>query len=75
MRKAATRLAELRAQVILVARTYAFAGDKDGAQHWLDKAYEDGDSTMVYLKVDPSFEILREDARFQQLLRKMKLPV
>jgi len=49
----------------LVAGIYAFAGDKDGVQHWLDKACEEGDGTMVYLKVDPSFEIPREDARFQ----------
>ena len=40
----------------------------------LELAYQDGDSTMVYLKVDPSFDILRDDARSQALLRKMNFP-
>jgi len=33
---------------------YAFAGEKDLAQHWPERAYQDGDSAMVYLKFDPS---------------------
>jgi uncharacterized protein YpiB (UPF0302 family) len=53
---------------------YASAGDKDLAEQWLEKAYQDGDSTMVYLKVDPSFDMLRDDPRFQALLRKMNFP-
>ena len=57
-----------------IAGMYAFAGDKNLALRWLEKAYQDGDSTMVYLKVDPSFDVLRDDPRFQTLLRKMNFP-
>jgi len=49
-------------------------GCKDPAQQWLEKTYQDGDSTMVYMKVDPSFDTLRDERRFQTLLRKMNFP-
>ena len=74
LRKAAARLAELSGASLGIAQIYAFAGDKDLAQQWLEKAHQDGDSSMVYLKVDPSFDILRDDPRFQALLRKMNFP-
>ena len=74
MGRAAALLAQRSAQPLAIARMYAFAGEKDLAQHWLDEAYENGDSSMVYLKVDPSFDILRDDPRFQALLRKMNFP-
>ncbi|MBN2408651.1 MAG: protein kinase, partial [Candidatus Aminicenantes bacterium] len=75
MSRAAEQLEKLSAQSILIARTFAFAGKGDLALRWLDKAYQDGDSTMVYLKVDPSFDILRDHDRFRELLRKMRLPL
>jgi adenylate cyclase len=74
MRGAAARLAEISAQSILIARFYAFAGEKSLALNWLERAYRDGDSTMVYLKVDPSFDILRDDQRFGDLLLRMNFP-
>ena len=74
MRGAAARLAEISAQSILIARFYAFAGEKNLALNWLERAYRDGDSTMVYLKVDPSFDILRDDQRFKDLLVRMNFP-
>ncbi len=74
LRKAAARLAERSGTSLGIAQIYAFAGDKDLAQEWLEKAHQDGDSSMVYLKVDPSFDILRDDPRFQALLRKMNFP-
>ena len=57
-----------------IARIYAFAGERDLALKRLERAYQDGDSTMVYLKVDRSFDILRDDPRFQSILRKMNFP-
>lgn len=74
MRGAATRLAEISSQSILIARFYAFASERELALNWLERAYLDGDSTMVYLKVDPSFDVLHDDQRFRDLLLRMNFP-
>jgi TolB-like protein/Tfp pilus assembly protein PilF len=74
LRRAAAGMAERSGTSVVIARMYAFAGDRDLALRWLEQACQDGDSTMVYLKVDPSFDILRDDPRFQALLRKMNFP-
>jgi CO dehydrogenase nickel-insertion accessory protein CooC1 len=52
---------------------YAGLGDKEKAFEWLDRAYEDRADYMVYLNVDPRFDPLREDERFQQLLQRIGL--
>jgi predicted Zn-dependent protease len=56
-----------------VAYEYAVAGDIDNAMNWLKKAYEEHDPNLPYL-LSPSFDILRDDPRFQELARKMNLP-
>jgi eukaryotic-like serine/threonine-protein kinase len=38
---------------------------------WLEKAYEERAGFMVYLKVEPLFDPLRDDARFEDLLRRV----
>jgi TolB-like protein/DNA-binding winged helix-turn-helix (wHTH) protein/Flp pilus assembly protein TadD len=58
-----------------VAAAYAFAGDKDNAFKWLDKAYQERDgATITLLKCEPAFKNLRGDPRFADLLRRMGLP-
>jgi TolB-like protein/Tfp pilus assembly protein PilF/predicted Ser/Thr protein kinase len=56
-----------------IATLYTRAGDRDEALAWLEKAYETRDANMPYLNVDPIFDDLRSDPRFQDLLRRMKL--
>ena len=48
--------------------------DKEQAFAWLQKAYLEHSSSMDALKVDPIYDPLRSDARFQELLRRMGLP-
>ncbi len=48
-------------------------GNTDETFKWLDAAYKDRTEPMVYLKVDPRFDSLRSDARFQELLRRVNL--
>jgi tetratricopeptide (TPR) repeat protein len=57
-----------------IATLYTRAGKNNEALKWLEKAYEAHDPNMPYLGVDPIFDILRADPRFQDLLRRMKLP-
>jgi len=40
----------------------------------LEKAYAAHDSQLQYLKVDPFFDPLRDDPRFQDLLQRVGLP-
>ena len=49
-------------------------GDNDAALGWLEKAYQDRNSWMVYTNVSPQLDPLRSDPRFQDLLRRMNFP-
>ena len=44
------------------------------ALQWLTRAYNERDSRLVALKVDPCFDALRSDSTFQDLLRRIGLP-
>jgi eukaryotic-like serine/threonine-protein kinase len=52
---------------------YTRAGMNKEALDWLEKAYEAHDQNSIYLGVDPIFDDLREEPRFQDILRRMKL--
>jgi len=41
------------------------------AFEWLEKAYQDREVEMYWLKVEPPFEPLRTDPRCQQMLEKV----
>lgn len=56
-----------------VAIPYVGLGDKDRAYEWLEKAYQDRSWPMVFLKVEPTFDPLRSDDRFQGLLKRIGL--
>jgi hypothetical protein len=40
---------------------------------WLNKAYAQRSNTMTVLKVEPGYDFLRSDARFQDLTRRVGL--
>jgi TolB-like protein/Flp pilus assembly protein TadD len=58
----------------VIAQAYAAIGDFDQACVWLEKAYEERTFELSNLKVDPRFDCLRSDPRFQDLLRRMNFP-
>jgi TolB-like protein/Tfp pilus assembly protein PilF/predicted Ser/Thr protein kinase len=56
-----------------LANKYLYAGDRDRALEWLERAYEERDGNMPYIGL-PIYDSLRSDPRFEDLLRRMKLP-
>jgi len=56
-----------------VAVMYAFAGNKDNAMEMLEKGYEMRDPMMPYMGYY-AFDLLHDDPRYQDLLRRMNLP-
>ncbi|MCH7755712.1 tetratricopeptide repeat protein, partial [candidate division KSB1 bacterium] len=57
----------------LLAILYCAFGKHDESFSWLDKALEDRHILLCFLKVDPVFNNLRSDSRFNELLKKMGL--
>ena len=55
------------------ALVYAGLGQKNEAFEWLEKAFEDRQWMMAFLKVDPGWDALRSDPRFADLLRRTGL--
>lgn len=49
-------------------------GDEDRSLEMLEKAYENHEASLVWLKIGPVFEPLRDHPRFQALLRRMNFP-
>jgi hypothetical protein len=56
-----------------IAQTYIMAGENDKAIKWLQKSFELHDPVLPGL-LWPLLDNLREDARFQEIARKMNLP-
>ena len=56
-----------------LASIYARLGDHDPALDWLERAYAERDSTLVWLKVHPRFDPLRSAPRFVALLVRLGL--
>ena len=56
-----------------IALIYVGLNDKDEAFDWLEKAFAERSAGMVYLKVEPMFDPIRSDPRFQGLLRRVGL--
>jgi len=79
MRRAADLLAaRARKTYVLsndVAILYALAGENAQALDWLEKSFEERSPHMPYIDAIVEFAPLRSDPRFQDLLRKMNLPV
>ena len=57
----------------ILAWAYAGTGKKDQAFTWLEKAYDQHSSALTALKVDPVYNLLRSDPRFQDLLQRVGL--
>jgi len=57
-----------------IARICAALGKKEEALQWLEIGYRERDPWTVALKVEPRFDDLRSDPRFQDLMVRMNFP-
>jgi len=78
-RKILAKLKELHQRGLVpsgsIGILYGALGELNEAFAWLEKAYEERDPELTYLKVPGRrFAPLRHDARFQQLVRRVGLP-
>jgi tetratricopeptide (TPR) repeat protein len=81
-REAMRRVAEARAArasttfvpPLGLAGLFAHAGEPERVLEWLENAYEAHDPNLPYVGAIPLFDIVRDDPRFQDLLRRMNLP-
>ena len=53
---------------------YGALGDSNEAFAWLERAYEERDPQLTYLKAGRRFEPLRHDPRFRELVHRVGLP-
>jgi hypothetical protein len=79
--KARTILNELKARpkldpvaLVAIADDCSVLGEKDAAFEFLEAAYQERASLLIYLGVRPTFDNIRSDPRFADVLRRMGLP-
>jgi TolB-like protein/Flp pilus assembly protein TadD len=56
------------------AEIYAQWGNIPKALEWLDTAYRTRDPGLLELKAEPTLDPLRQEPRFQEMVRKLKFP-
>lgn len=56
-----------------LANAYVRLGDKDKAFFCFEKLFEARDAAILQFKVEPAYDILRDDPRYDQLVRKLGL--
>jgi len=56
-----------------IALVYAALGEKEDAFEWLEKSYKHHEESLCSIKIDPKFDLLRNDARFTDILKKIGL--
>jgi tetratricopeptide (TPR) repeat protein len=61
------------ANLYAMARQCALLGDKEQAFEYLHKAIEKRQGQMTMLSVEPAFDLLRDDPRFDELVRRVGL--
>lgn len=52
------------------ASVYALEGEREEAFRWLERAIDLGNENRSWFETDPNWETLRDDERFQELMRK-----
>jgi tetratricopeptide (TPR) repeat protein len=76
-RRVLTRLLDLAARYTvqpgLIALVFVALNQDEQALAWLEKAYQQHSPMMIWLKVDPRFDPIRQNPRFENLMRRVGL--
>jgi len=59
---------------LYLARDYADLGERETALAMLNKSYENRETELLWLLIDPELDPLRSDGRFQELIKKVGFP-
>ena len=57
-----------------MAQIYARLGDKEQALAALETALDQRDSNLTYVRVEPAFDEIRSDPRFQRVVQQLAMP-
>ncbi len=57
-----------------IAAVYVGLNERDKALEYLEKAFEERTCALAFVKVEPLWDPIRPDPRFQDLLRRMNFP-
>ncbi len=78
--EARARLEQLKRQAesqyvspFYLAQVHAALAEPEVAMDYLEKAFQDRSNSMIFLRVDPEFDTLRANPRFQKILERMQL--
>ena len=73
-------IAELRARSsteyidpVFIAFIHIYLGDKDQAFAWMDRGVQERSGQILWLKIEPLFDPIRSDPRFDELVHRMGL--
>jgi len=66
--------AETYVSEVDLARLYAFAGDAEQTLEWLELAYENHNSQLVYTAAEPVYALVWDHPRYEEIRRKLNLP-
>jgi TolB-like protein/tetratricopeptide (TPR) repeat protein len=67
--------AQARDSAYQIAEAYAWRGDADRAYTWLERAADQRDPGIFWLRSDPLLGKIRQDPRWKPFLRRVNLPV
>jgi TolB-like protein/Flp pilus assembly protein TadD len=68
------RSAERSVPAYYIALIYSALDQRNEAVAWLERGYEQREPRMAFLKVEPKWNSLRDDPRFQSLVRRVGFP-
>jgi len=57
-----------------IAFVYVLLGDKEKTFEWLEKAFEARETDLPRFRLGPTFDPIRDDPRYKDLLKRMNLP-